>query len=175
MASTNKNYGVIYGIINGVASIVFGLLLYTAGAKWFIHPVAYIAFVISITCAVMGGLAQKKAGDGYIDFGAALKTVFTVFVIGSLLSTLFNFVLLNYIDVPFREALAQQTAEATEKIMAKFGASQEMIDKTVEETLNGNAYTFTKMLMGFALGCILLFLFSLIIAAIIKKKKPEFS
>lgn len=173
--TTIKNYGVTYGFINAGASVVFGLLLYLAGAKWFLHPVAFIAYVISIVCAVLGGLAQKKAGNGYLDFGAALKTVFTVFVIGALIASLFNYVLLNYIDVPFREALAQQTAEATEKMMTRFGASQEMIDKTVEETLNGNAYSLKKILMGFAFGCILLFLFSLIIAAIIKKKKPEFS
>lgn len=173
--TSTKNYGVIYGFINAGASIVFGLLLYLGGSKWFIHPVAYIAFVISITCAVLGGLAQKKADGGFLDFGKALKTVFTIFVIGSFLQSMFNYVLLNYIDVPFRESLAQQTAEATQKLMTKFGASQDVIDKTVEETLNGNAYSFKKILLGFAFGSIILFLFSLIIAAIIKKKKPEFS
>jgi tetrahydromethanopterin S-methyltransferase subunit G len=76
--------------------------------------------------------------------------------------------------VSFREALAQVTAEQAEKLMRRFGASDDDIDKAVETTLNKNNYTIGKLLMGFVLGCIWWFIVALIVSAIIKRKRPEF-
>ena len=174
MATGKTNIGLVYGLICGGISIVFTLLLYMGGVKWFVHPIAWTGLALPIVVAVLGGLAQKKANGGFLTFAEGLKTTFTVFVIGSLVATVFQYVLFNIIDVPFREALAQETAEMTAKMMEKFGASQENIDKATTEAMNGNNYSIAKMALSFAFGCILWFLFSLIIAAIIKKKKPEF-
>jgi flagellar motor component MotA len=174
MEASKKNIGVTYGLISGLASVIFGLLLYMSGVKWFVHPVAYLSFVIPILFAVLAGLKQKKQNEGWLEFGAALKTVFTVFVIGTLISTIFNFILLNYIDEPFRQALTQETAEKTQQFLQKLGVSQDQIDKTVDDMMKGNSYTISKQAVGVAFICIFWFIISLIIAAIIKKKKPEF-
>ena len=174
MASGKTNAGLSYGLMSGGAAILLSLVLYLGGAKMFVNPIAYLGFAIPIVFAVLGGLAQKKANGGYLEFSEALKTVFTIFVIGSFLSTAFMFLLLNVIDVPFRQALSQETAQATEKMMEKFGAPQEQIDKSTAETLNGNSFSLGKQFLGFAFGTIFWFIISLIIAAIIKKKKPEF-
>lgn len=170
----SKNFGLTYGLISGAASVLFTLVLYLGGVKLFVNPIAFLGWAIPIVFAVLAGLAQKKANGGYLDFKQALKVTFTVFVVGSLISTVFSYVLFNIIDVPFREALAQETAMVTEKMMKGFGASQNDIDKAVEQSLNGNNYTPGKMLLGFAMLCIPWFIVSLIISAIIKKNKPEF-
>ena len=174
MEARKKNIGVTYGLISGLASVLFGLLLYMGGVKWFVNPVAYLAFVIPIIFAILAGVKQKKLNEGWLEFGEALKTVFTVFVIGTLISTIFNFILLNYIDEPFRQALTQETAEKTQQFMQKLGVSQDQIDKTVDDMMKGNSYTIGKQALGVAFFCIFWFIISLIIAAIIKKKKPEF-
>ncbi len=174
MATGKTNIGLMYGLICGGISIVFTLVLYLGGVKWFVHPLAWSGLAILIIIAVLGGLAQKKANGGFLEFSEGLKTTFTVFVISSLLATVFQYVLFNIIDVPFREALTQETAEVTARMMEKFGASQENIDKTTTEIMTKNNYSLSKLALNFAFGCILWFLFSLIIAAIIKKKKPEF-
>ena len=166
--------GLTYGLISGLASVIFSLLLYLGGVKWFVNPIAYAGFLIPVIIAVLAGLKQKKLNEGYLDFAAALKVVFTTFVIGTIISTLFSYVLFNFIDVPFREALTQETAEKTQQMMQKFGASQEQIDKTTEDMMKGNNYSFGKQMLGTAFFCIFWFVISLIIAAIIKKKKPEF-
>lgn len=174
MEKKRTEVGLTYGLISGLASVIFSLLLYLGGVKWFVHPIAYAGFVIPVVIAVLAGLKQKKLGEGYLDFPAALKVVFTTFVIGTVISTLFNYVLFNFIDVPFREALTQETAEKAQQMMQKFGANQEQIDKATEDMMNGNNYSFSKQLLGTAFFCIFWFVISLIIAAIIKKKKPEF-
>lgn len=174
MEKKRTDVGLTYGLISGLASVIFGLLLYLGGVKWFVHPIAYAGFVIPVVIAVLAGLKQKKLGEGYLDFPAALKVVFTTFVIGTVISTLFNYVLFNFIDVPFREALTQETAEKAQQMMQKFGANQEQIDKATEDMMKGNNYSFSKQMLGTAFFCIFWFVISLIIAAIIKKKKPEF-
>jgi len=174
MEEKKPNYGLTYGVILGLAVVIFTLLLYLGGVNWFVHPVAYAGFAIPIVFAVIGGVKQKRALGGYMSFGMALKTVFLVFVVGTFISTVFNYVLFNIIDVPFREALAQETAVAQEKMMRSFGASDATIEKSVAETLSGNNYSISRILLGYALGLILWFVISLIIAAIIKKNKPEF-
>jgi len=174
MEGKKPNYGLSYGVILGLVSIIYTVILYLGGVKLFLSPLAWVAWCIPIVIAVLGGLKQKKALGGYMSFGEALKTVFLVFVIGTLISTAFNYVLLNYIDVPFREALAQESAVVMEKMMRKFGASETTIEKSVADTLNGNSYSIGKVLLGYVFFLIGWFIVSLIIAAIIKKNKPEF-
>lgn len=174
MAASKMNSGLLYGLIAAGAAIIFSLVLYILGASYFVHPISNLAFAIPIVFAVLAGIAQKKEQGGYLQFSEALKTVFTVFVLWSFLATTFSYILLNFIDEPFKQAMAQIAAEQTEKWMTKFGAPQKDIDKAVEEALTGNQFNLKTQFLGFAFWSIVWFLVSLIIAAIIKKKKPEF-
>lgn len=174
METKKSNLGVTYGLISGLASVIFALLLYLNGAKSFVSPIAYAGILIPIIIAVLAGVKQKKSEGGYLDFAAALKVVFTTFVIGTVISIIFNYVLLNIIDIPFREALTQEATEKMQEWMVKFGTPQEAIDKATEESLKGNNYSIKSQALSGAFMCIIWFVISLIIAAIIKKKKPEF-
>jgi len=169
-----SNTGVIYGVITGVAAIAYTIILYVGGLEWFTSPLSYVAFCIPIVIAVLGGLKQKKLQGGYITFKEALKTLFIIFVIFIVMDALFNHLLLNVIDVPFREALMQDAGVRMEKFMAKMGANQETIDKAVSELSNPENFTFKKIFVGILFRCVGWFIVALIIAAIIKKKKPEF-
>ncbi len=169
-----QNVFVAYGIISAIILVVFYLLLYVGGLEWWMNPVAFLGFVLPIVVAVLAAVKQKKLQGGYISFGEALKGIFIVFVITWLASTLFQYVLLNYIDVPFRQALAQKTAEVYEEMFRNFGMKEDAIEKATDDILSGNSYTAGKMIMGFAVFCIVYFIIALIIAAIVKKKKPEF-
>jgi hypothetical protein len=173
-ASTPKNLGVLYGLINAGAAILFTVILYLGGAKMFVSPLAYAGMVIPIVVCVLGGLQIRKQQGGYLEYSEALKNTFLILIIGSLIATIFQYILFNYIDVSFREALAQVTAEQAEKLMRRFGAPEDDIDKAVETTLNKNNYTIGKLLMGFVLGCIWWFIVALIVSAIIKRKRPAF-
>ncbi|MCO5242160.1 MAG: DUF4199 domain-containing protein [Chitinophagaceae bacterium] len=174
MEKKQTDVGLTYGLISGLASVIFSLIMYLGGVKWFVSPVAYAGFFIPVIIGVLAGLKQKGLDGGYIDFAGALKVIFTTFVIGTLISSLFSYVLFNYIDVPFREALAQETAEKAQQMMQRFGATQEQIDKATEDMMKANNYSFSKQMLGAAFICIFWFVVSVIISAIIKKKKPEF-
>lgn len=169
-----ENMGLLFGIIGGMASIIFSLILYLGGVEWFVSPIAYLGFAIPIVFGVLAGIRAKKQHGGYLEYGQALKTVFLALIIMSVISTLFSYILFNFIDVPFREALAQRTAQVAAKMMERFGASQEDIDKAMANSMNQNNYSIGKMALGLAFSCIFWFIVSAIIAAIIKKKRPPF-
>lgn len=174
MEAKKTNIGITYGLISGLASVIFTLLLYLNGAKAFVSPMAWLGFAIPIVIGILAGIKQKKIDGGYIDFAAALKVVFMTFVIGTIISIFFNYLLFNVIDIPFREALTQESTEKMQEWMVKFGTPQEAIDKATEEALKGNNYSLGSQTLSGAFICIVWFIISLIIAAIIKKKKPEF-
>jgi amino acid transporter len=172
-SSSPKNLGVLYGLINAGVAIVFTVILYLGGAKMFVSPVAYCGMILPIVVCVLGGLQLRKQ-QGHLEFAQALKTTFLILVIGSLIATLFQFVLFNYIDVPFRQALAQETAQKAEQMMRRFGAPESEIEKAVEKTLDQNNYTIGRLLLGFVFGCIFWFIVALIVSAIIKRKPSPF-
>jgi len=62
----------------------------------------------------------------------------------------------------------------TEDLLRKMGMSDSKIDETLEEANKKDPFSLSSMLLGYALWCILWFIVSLIIAAIIKKNKPVF-
>ncbi len=174
MEQTKTNTALTYGLIGGIITIVYMLLLYIGGLEIYTGILAFGAYLIPIVTAVMGGIKEKKLQGGYLSFKGALKTVFLIFLIISLLTTIFNHLLLNVIDVPFRQALMQDAAVKMEKMMTKLGAPQDTIDKALNDLDNPENYSFGKIMLGFFWGAIVWFIISLIIAAIIKKKRPEF-
>ena len=97
-----------------------------------------------------------------------------VFVTAFLIQTVFNYVLLKYIDTSFRDELTRLTLEKTEALLRRFGAPESEIEKTLEAAGNADSYSIKNLILGFGMMCILFFLISLIIAAIVKKTKPVF-
>lgn len=169
------SFALTYGLIGGLAMVLLTTILYLAGVGAFLGPFAYWGNAIPLVLAIVAVLAEKKARGGYIELRDALKACFLVFVIALALQTLFNWVLLNFIDQPFRQAVEQETMLRTEKWLQRMGLDQEKVDEAISREQGVNHFTIPKLMMGLAIWYIVLFLVSLLIAAIVRKKKPEFS
>jgi hypothetical protein len=163
-----------YGLIAGIALCIFNLLLYLGGVKYFLSPVSMVGYLVITTIAVLAGLRQKKMNGGLLSTSEALKVVFMVFALGFLLQTFFNFILLNYIDVPFREALAQASAEKAAEYLKKWGMSESQIDDAIKNATDPKNYSLGNQFLGYSVMCIVSFIISIIIALIIRKKRPPF-
>ncbi|WP_407521225.1 DUF4199 domain-containing protein [Lacibacter sp. MH-610] len=162
-----------YGLLSGLLGIIMFLILYLGGTKLFTSPIAYAGYLIPIIFAVLACVKEKKAKGGFLKFGEALKTSFGVFVITSLLSTLFTYILMNYIDTEFATSMKSYTMEVTENMMKKFGASQTQIDEAVKKASEKDQFSLGSMLLGFSFGCIFWFVISLIISLIVRKENKE--
>jgi hypothetical protein len=172
METKQSNPLVQYGLMSAVVGILFFIILYLGGVKLFMSPVAYIAYILPIVFAVLACSKAKKNNGGFLEFSQALKISFAVLVITSLATSIVSYILMNFIDTEFAQAMQQATMEMTEKMMKRFGAPQDTIDKALADAANKNPFTLGKMALGFAFYCIFWFLISLIVAAIVKKKNP---
>ena len=174
-AVRKTNMGLTYGLIGGLIICLITLTQYLLGLQAYLSPLGFLTYILIIVMAVLAGQKQKKLNGGYLEFSEALKVTFSVFASALLLQTLFTYVLLNFIDPEFKQALGQEVMNKTEEFMRKFGASDTQIDKALEDQSSTDQFAFGKMILGYALWCIVWFIVSLIISAIIKKSKPAFT
>lgn len=174
-ASAGKRPILLYGVLFGVISIAYSVILYLGGVNAYMHSSnKYIGVVIAVGFAFLTAWQLKKQQGGYLEFGDSLKSIFKVMVIGILLSTIFDYVLFNYIDVAFREALKQASIDAMIYEMEKSNMPQSKIDQTLEWMEKFNSFGLAAQALAFAIRCILHFIIALIVSAIMKKKRPVF-
>ncbi|MCS3799126.1 DUF4199 domain-containing protein [Niastella sp. OAS944] len=174
-ASAGKSPILLYGLLFGVISIVYTVILYLGGVNAYMHPSnKYLGVVIAVGFAFLTAWQLRKQQGGYLEFADALKGIFKVMVIGILLSTIFDYVLFNYIDTAFREALRQASIDAMIYEMEKSNMPQSKIDQTLEWMEKFNSFGLAAQALAFAVRCILHFIIALIVAGIMKKKRPFF-
>lgn len=163
-----------YGLFSASASSFIFVVLYVLGAEYFMSPIAWISsYLIPILFAVLGCLNVKKKNNGYLTFREALKVTFGVLVITGILSTLVSFVIFNYLDVSFAERMKQLTIEKAQEAMQRFNVPDSEMEKTMSKIAEQDMFSIGALSKSFAIACILYFIEALIIAAIVKKKKPE--
>ncbi len=171
MNSPKISTAVLYGLIAGLLLIGLTFGTYEGGIQVFISPVSYLGYVLLIGLAIAAALVEKKRGGGYLDFRDAVKTSFTVIVIGLALQTLFYWLLVNVIDTHFREGLARATLLRTEDAMRRFGWTEDDVQRAVASEKGSDQFSLGRTLTGLALIYIVLFLVSLLIAAMVRRKK----
>jgi len=174
MKSGKIPIAVTCGLLAGLATILLTTLLYLGGINTFLGYGGWFGYVILICAAVVAPMMEKKAQNGYLEFRDALKAAFLVFVIALALQTIFSWILMNFIDPTFRDALEKAILSKTEQLLRRWGAHQEDIDKALDQQRGKNQYALPSLLLGLCVTYVGFFLVSLLIAAIVKKKKPEF-
>ena len=163
-----------YGLLSGGIAILIFIVLYILGAEYFLSPFAWISsYLLPVLFAVLGGIAIKRKNNGYLNFNEALKVSFGVLVITGLLSTLFSFLIFNYLDVAFADRMKQLTVEKAQEAMIRFKVPENEMEKALDKISEQDIYSIGSLTKSFAYVCILYFIEALIISAIIKKKKPE--
>lgn len=176
MATASKsNTGLNYGLIAGLIITVVSLLQYLGGLDMYLSPVGYVTYLVVITMAVLAALKVRRANQGFLEFGEALKVTFTVFALALLIQTIFVFILFNYIDPDFKAAVSQEVMNKSEAMMKKFGASDEQIQKALDTERHSDQFSAGRVFLGYAITCIVSFIFCLLISLIVKKSKPAFN
>ncbi|RXK61593.1 DUF4199 domain-containing protein [Lacibacter luteus] len=174
METKQSNPLLQFGLLSALIGVIAYIGLYLGGVKILMSPLAFVtSYVLPIIFAVMACIAAKKQNHGFLEFGKALKISFGVFVLTALAVSVLSYILFNFIDLEFKQAMVEESLNMSEKMLKKFGASQDQIEKAMDEARKKDSFSIGNMLLGFAFSCFIYFLFSLIIAAIVKKKNPE--
>lgn len=163
-------YALNFGLILGVISIVFSLMLYSLDMHYQGgFAVIAVSLIITIAFIIIGMVQFKKANNGYLSFGQALKIGIGISLIGGIIVALFNQVLMNFIDP---DTMTKAFEYQREQLMAAGQLTAEQIDAQLEM---GKSFATPVMQIAFGLlGSLFFgFILSLVPALILKKSQPE--
>ncbi|MBK6664717.1 MAG: DUF4199 domain-containing protein [Saprospiraceae bacterium] len=159
-----------YGIIYGLVSIVFSLVIYYVVSMG-LGTMSIISFIIMIVILVIVGRAQRQENNDILPYGEALKTTFLTGLVGVVISTLFTIILVNLIDPSLVEKLTEMGMDAARSMMEAVGMPEdklaEAMEKAEEESVNG--FTPTRQLLGIFQSSIFVLIVAAIVSIFIKK------
>jgi len=175
MTEAVKKNGINFGIAIAIYFVLRTSLMYTIDLKLFTNGwISLLDLIVAVTLTILAISKAKKALGGFISF----KQAFTVYFLNTLISffiyTLFIILLFNVIDPEASEIVHNYNIEKTVEGMQNFGVDSKTIRETAEKMKESNTFSVSNQLIGFPIGVGISCIIGLIIAAIMKKNKPEF-
>lgn len=162
-----KQVATKWGLILGIISIALFLITVFAGLAGN-KAMQWVGYIPTIIIIVLAHKEYKNSGDGFMSYGQGLGIGTLVALIGSLISTVFFYIYVKFVDSGFIDIIKeQQIAE-----MEKNGMSDEQIEQAMSFT---ETFMSPELLSVFAiLGSVFFgFILSLIISAFTKNSNPE--
>jgi len=162
-----KDVAIKWGVILGVISIVLflvGAVTETQSESW----MTYLGIIPTVAIIVLAHKQFKTDGDGYMSFGEGLKVGMLVVLISSILSTIFTYTYIKFVDTTFVDKIREQSITD----MQEQGLSDAQIEQSMSWT---ETFTSPEMIAVFGiLGALFFgFILSLIISAFTKNNNPE--
>lgn len=175
MTNVIKKNGINFGIILAIYFVLRTALIYSIDLKLFVNGwFGFLDFVVTIIITIIAVYQAKKAMGGFIAFKEAFTTYFIATVIGLVTYSLFNILLFNVIDPAAKETVQEHVLEKTVEAMQQFGADSDSIRETAKGMRETDSFSIPQQLLGLGISIIIYSIIGLIIAAIMKKNKPEF-
>jgi len=161
------NYGVLLALLSIVLQVISFVLDAHIDRPWWL---TVLQLGISIGVIFMALKAYKEGSAGYLTLGQALKTGIAVSLIAGIISVIFNYFFVNYIDPDFIQKAMDFSQE--QMLEQNPNMSQDQIDMA----MNMSAKFMTPLVMAaFALiGSLFFgFIISLVMGLIMKKNPPQ--
>jgi hypothetical protein len=156
-----------WGVITGLALIVYSTLLYTLGqmANGMLTVVIYVIIAVGL---VLGMREYRTLNGGYLNFGEGVGLGALLSAVAGLLSSAYTVLYSTVIDPGVQERMMDQMRDQLETQ----GMSDDQIEKAVEI-----AQMFQSPGLQFIIGIfgtiLIGVVFSLIIAAILRQSKSN--
>jgi hypothetical protein len=158
-----------YGLILGLISVAFGIMLYTMDAHTSQDPVNQIISVVLLIAAIIWGIfSYRKANGGFLTLGEGVKLGAGIALVAAIIGIIYLLFLSNVLDPEFNIKIAENQKAAAE---AAGEMSAEQIQQQYDGTVNyfWISYPFiliVNIIMGLVIG--------LIGGLILKKAKPDY-
>lgn len=163
-----KSVATRYGLLTGFITVIYSFILYIAESteNTFLSLASYLILIIGIALA---HVYFKKENNGYMTYGQGLSIGSLLSVVVGLMSGLFSYIYIKFIDSSFLERMREMQVvdmEKSNKSDEQIEQAMGIIDKIMVPEVLAVLSVLGIILLGF--------LFSLGIAAITKHTRPEY-
>ncbi|NJN27787.1 MAG: DUF4199 domain-containing protein [Cyclobacteriaceae bacterium] len=165
---TVSQAGLKYGLILGLVFIVYGMLIQFLNLDMqttnYFNYVVYLFLIIAI---VLGHKAYKEGGDGFMSIGQGLGIGMLITLVSAILSAIFSFIYLKFID----DSMLTKAMDFQIEQWEANGMSDEQIEQMSSMTAK---FMTPAMAAGMSILVMLLagFIISLIVSLFTKKSNP---
>jgi Na+/H+-dicarboxylate symporter len=118
-----------YGAIGGAVLVTITLLMYLVYPTFFASFMSTALFLPVVFVMIWGGITYRTELGNEVSFGKVFLAVFIIAAVTLLLSTLFTYVLMNYIDPDLPIMIKRKVIDNTREMMEKFNVPDEDIEK----------------------------------------------
>ncbi|HMS97283.1 MAG TPA: DUF4199 domain-containing protein [Saprospiraceae bacterium] len=160
------------GLMAAGAAIILGLVVYLIDPKGFLSWGSWLTLIPILYFMVSAVKETRNENGGFISLRQAFTPAWITYLFYAVLSSLFSYILMNFIDPDLIVMAKEVSIEAIEKMSGILG--EDGVQAAIEKIENENPFGIQQTLMGIAIT--LVFpgaLIALIIAAIMKKTNPE--
>ena len=165
---TTRSVGVRYGLIMGVIAILYFVIMVVAGIDMSQGVGRWGSIIFYIALIVLAHKYFKENGNGYMSYGEGVGIVFWMALLSSVISSVFTYIYIKFIDSSFIEKLLETQEEA----LMERGLSQEQIDQALRMS---SKFMTPEMMFVFGLigGFIMIMIIGLLVNIFTKKPNPE--
>src|SRR5690606_294441 len=129
-----KSLAIKYGLIWTVINIAIFLVIYYGAAQimgtW---KHSLVQFVVGLGLAAYFTLAIRRQIGGFWSFSEALKSIFILFIIPTVILYFFSLVFGKWIEPDYPQKITEITLNTTTELMERVEQDQEVIDQAIEE------------------------------------------
>jgi len=167
------------GLIIGAVSIVVFIIMYVADFKpvgiWMPMLIGLISLAINIVILVILFKNYRTEIGGFISFRDAFLYCLVALIIATLLSTIFTFIFIQFIEPEYYKNIMEAQKTYMENYLSGKVSDEQMtqtLEKLDEQAAKMGSIAFT--LKGLIYSTVISGIIALIIAAIMKKKHEMF-
>ena len=175
MEKSLKSQAINLGLYLGIALCLFTVIGYAVDLGILVNywvillilPVAIIIFGIFATAKI------KQNLGGFLSFKEAFSSYFITVSIGLIISSTFSVILFNFIDTYAAIEVKNILISNTENMMKNMGAPLEKIADSIEKIEEQNTFAIGTQFKSLMQSIIFFAVIGLIVAAAMKKSKPD--
>lgn len=157
-----------WGLIAAVLSSIWATVMYSTD-MWKNSALGFVGFIFLIVVLVLAFKEYKSNNDGFMSLGQAIGLGSLLGAVSGVIGSIYNFIYMNFIDSSY---LGKFLAFQEEKLIEQ-GVPDEAIEMSLEwmEKSQSGGLSFLFGVIG---AVVISLILSLIIGAIMQKKKPVF-
>lgn len=163
-----RSVAIKYGLISGLLGIIFFVIVDFAGQSGN-QAMSWMGLLVTAIVMYFAHKEFIRDGDGFMSYGQGLGLGTLMSLVGSILSSIFVYVYVQFVNPTYLENIKQ-----TQIIkMEEQGMSDAQIEQAMKVSENFMGPT-AMLIFGIVFGVFFGFIIALIVSAITKKSRPEF-